>query len=210
VGKRAEGVKTRLIEHEKSKEWWTSCIFFGRNDGLIDKSQLDYLEDYYIERFVEAGFDMDNNKKGNTSAIQKLNKIKADEMRDIFEEILYEVANIELFERSEEQETDGILSVKFDGKLLKDKSPRKLHIKFVKSLLEDKKYQEILQNFIVEDKVSSKNNLGKKQNIFPSGQIAGAEIEPGLFLFVNLSKAGTESAIRKIASWLDLEIEVNF
>lgn len=213
VGKRAEGVKTRLIEHEKSKEWWTSCIFFGRNDGLIDKSQLDYLEDYYIERFTEAGFDMANSKKGNTSAIQKLNKIKADEIRDIFEEILDDVANIELFEKKEildEALSEEQLFVKFDGKVFRSQSPRHVEIQFVQALLKDKKYRKLLHEHIVDEKASFKNNLGRKQNILPSGQVAAKELEPDIFLWVNQSKIQTSVAIKKIAAWLDLAIEINF
>lgn len=215
VGKRAEGVKTRLIEHEKNKKWWTSCIFFGRNDGLIDKSQLDYLEDYYIERFTEAGFDMANNKKGNTSAIQKLNKIKADEIRNIFEEILGEVANIELFslvksEEDVEVPTVQRLSVQYENISIEENKATQVTIKFLKSLLSSPEYREKILNLRTEGKPTSTNILGTEENISPAGRKYSTEIEPKVHLFTNKSKENLSLMIEKISGLLGLKVKKNF
>ena len=214
VGQASSSVISRLNSHEKAKDFWTSCIFFGRNDGLIDKSQLDYLEKYYIKQFQEAGFEMDNDRAGNSSKIQKLNKIKADEIRDIFEEILVDVANISLFDHLESQEefSQDEVYVKVNGKIFKDKSPRQVQIKFVQHLLRSNEYGKQLRDKIVDEKATFKNNLGTKQNIFPSGAKAAVEIKPGIFLWVNSSKIQTSASIDKIANWLGIKekIEKNF
>lgn len=51
VGQASNKILNRLANHITNQEFWTSALFFGRNDGLIDKSQLDYLEKYYIGQF---------------------------------------------------------------------------------------------------------------------------------------------------------------
>lgn len=213
VGQASDAVFKRLDKHETIKNWWTSVLFFGRNDGLIDKSQLDYLERFYINSFSESGFDMDNKTGGNNSKIQKLNKIKADEIRTIFEEIIEDVANIDLYDNQViEESLDDEMNyyVKIENKIFSNKSLRQVEIQFVAYLL--KKYRKQLEDYIIEGKATAKNNLGRLPNQFPSGQIGTREIQPGIYLFVNQSKAQISYAIRKISKWLHLEnkIEINF
>lgn len=212
VGQASDAIFKRLNQHETGKNWWTSALFFGRNDGLIDKSQLDYLEKHYINNFSESGFDMANKTGGNSSKIQKLNQIKADEIKDIFEEIIEDVANIDLYDslKLETLEDKMIYFVKFEKQSFSSQSPRQVEIQFVAYLL--KKYPKQMDEYVIEGKATSKNNLGKLPNQFPSGQVATFEIQSGIYLFVNQSKAQTSYAIRKIAKWLHLEdkIEINF
>lgn len=214
VGQASNKILNRLANHITNQEFWTSALFFGRNDGLIDKSQLDYLEKYYIGQFEAAGFTMTNSTVGNTSKIHKLNKIKADEIKNIFEEIIDDVANIQLFSLSdellnEEQQSEE-LYVRFQGKKISHHSPRHVEINFVKAILDDRLLRQNLLAHKIDGKASYKNKLGTEQNLMPSGAIGAKEIEPGIFLWVNQSKQQTSIAIKKIADLVGLAIDLNF
>ena len=69
IGQAANNVISRIRQHDKNKSWWNNVVIFGREDSQLDKSQLDYMERTLIERFVSAGYDVDNNNEGNKSVI---------------------------------------------------------------------------------------------------------------------------------------------
>ncbi|MCP1659762.1 GIY-YIG nuclease family protein [Neisseria perflava] len=79
VGQASRSVYDRLHTHVKAqdKTWWNKVIFFGREDGHLDKSQTDYLEKLLIEQFAQTDLTLDNANIGNTSYIEKTSKIKA-------------------------------------------------------------------------------------------------------------------------------------
>jgi hypothetical protein len=211
-----QSVNQRLSQHNlnNDKSWFTKIIFFGRIDGQLSKTQADFLEAKLIAYYSEnSKFQVENKTVGNSGFIDRLSESKANELLDTFFEVLEEVANINLLEsvkETTEEISDDELCVKFDKYIFKDKSPRQVEIKFVKTLLGDKIYGPKLREFVVAEKATSKNNIGSLQNIMPSGQVASREIEPGIFLWVNQSKNQTSYAIQKIAKWLDLNVEINF
>ncbi len=211
-----QSINQRLSQHNlnNDKSWFTKIIFFGRIDGQLSKTQADFLEGKLISFYNEnSKFRLENKTGGNSGFVDRLSESKANELWDTFFEILEEVANIDLLEGAEETpeeiSTDELF-VKFEKNSFRDKSPRQVEIKFVKALLDHKVYGPKLREFVVAETATSKNNLGRLQCIFPSGRHATKEIESGIFLWVNQSKSQTGDAIRKIAKWLDLDIEINF
>ncbi len=51
VGQASGKIYDRLKQHNEQKDWWNKIIFFGREDGRLDKSQTDYLEKKLIDEF---------------------------------------------------------------------------------------------------------------------------------------------------------------
>ncbi|MQW22979.1 MULTISPECIES: hypothetical protein [unclassified Lactococcus] len=210
-----QSLKMRILQH---KEIWmeniTKVIFFGRKNEEFSKDQADLLEANLISLYKEnSSFIILNKTNGNSSPIGLNAQLSAEEFLDSVFDILYNVANIDLFDDSQEvidEISDKDLFVNFDGKQLVDSSARNLQVKFIESLLSNEKYNTKLRNLAVIDKATAKNNLGTKENVFPSGQLATKQLEPNLYLYVNLSKKGTSTAIKKIANWLDLAIQINF
>jgi len=49
-----------------------------------------------------------------------------------------------------------------------------------------------------------------KKLSYANNHVASKEIKPGIFLWVNQSQSQTSKAIQKIASWLNLSVEINF
>ena len=211
-----QSINQRLSQHNQNndKSWFTKIIFFGRIDGQLSKTQADFLEAKLISFYSEnSKFLLENKTGGNSGFVDRLSESKANELWDTFFEVLEEVANIDLLESAKEtteEFSDDELFVKFDKHIFKDKSPRQVEIKFVKALLDDKVYGPKLREFVVAEKATQKNNLGSSQNVLPSGNVASKEIKPGIFLWVNQSQSQTSRAIQKIASWLNLSVEINF
>ncbi|MDP0229195.1 GIY-YIG nuclease family protein, partial [Glaesserella parasuis] len=56
VGQASNKIYERLAAHhlDENKSWWNQIIFFGREDGHLDKSQTDYLEKRLIEAFKKT------------------------------------------------------------------------------------------------------------------------------------------------------------
>lgn len=97
VGQASGSVYSRLSNHDKNKLWWDTVIFFGRVDGQLDKSQLDYLENKLIRLFEEKGFTMDNQTAGNQSFIAPYQRGKAESLLSDALNILEHTAKLNIF-----------------------------------------------------------------------------------------------------------------
>lgn len=100
IGQASHSVLSRVIEHGKKKAWWTEILFFGRDDGKLDKSQLDYLEKKLIKSYADAGFILDNGDVGNKSFIEAYQRGKAESLWENTLQILEDSANIQLFKKT--------------------------------------------------------------------------------------------------------------
>lgn len=100
IGQASHSVLNRLTDHEKKKQWWNEIVFFGRDDGKLDKSQLDYLEKKLIKTYTDAGFSLDNGDTGNSSFIEAYQKGKAESLWENTLQILEDSANIQLFKKT--------------------------------------------------------------------------------------------------------------
>ena len=97
VGQASGSVYSRLNTHDKNKLWWDTVIFFGRVDGQLDKSQLDYLENKLIRLFEEKGFTMDNQTAGNQSFIAPYQRGKAESLLSDAVSILEHATKLNIF-----------------------------------------------------------------------------------------------------------------
>ncbi|GKT03155.1 GIY-YIG nuclease family protein [Furfurilactobacillus entadae] len=217
VGQTAgQTINRRLAQHNQNsdKAWFKKIIFFGRTDNHLTKTQAEYLEKKFVQYYSDDDhLQLMNGTVGNSGYIDRLSTIQADELWNSFFDILEDVANIDLLSVNNglvDETLNGHLFVQFDHQTISDGISRQVLIKFVRRLLKSSKYREQLLEFLVDDKATSKNILGRQQNVFPSGQEAAFEIEPDIFLYVNLSKKGVSKTIQKIAGWLGLTIEINF
>lgn len=111
VGQASGGVVTRLLSHEKNKDWWSDLVFFAREDGRLDKSQLDYLEAKVIRLFKDADMEMDNGTEGNDSYIEPLHRSRANNTLATAREILLTSAHMDIFKKVRERKTSTLPAV---------------------------------------------------------------------------------------------------
>ena len=137
---------------------------------------------------------MMNSTAGNSSYIDKLQKAKSDQLYDTVFEIIDEIANIDLFGTSEDNETptyeyssSGQYKIKYDGKQLSSKSARGLLVDFVSQLFIDEKYTEQLQEFIVDETPSFAMILGRKPSTY-NGKPNSANVAEGVWVYANFNK----------------------
>lgn len=62
VGQSTKSVWDRFLNHEANKDWWDKAIVFSRDDGTLDKTQLDRLEKWMWSKLGSLGFEQDNMK----------------------------------------------------------------------------------------------------------------------------------------------------
>lgn len=223
VGQASGKVYDRLVQHDKAKKWWTKVIFFGREDGHLDKSQTDYLEKELIQLFQQTDFRLDNGTVGNKGYIDKLSRIKADEVWYKAQEILEEVANIDLFESSDATEVEkevesakGMRQKNFvihditNDKVFTAKSARANFIDFISFYYNDERYHEKLARLTVQDKPTFGNVLGIKPNINSTGRNYTVEIVPNVFLYVNFGTKHRRKALEKIAEQIGVILAVEW
>lgn len=99
VGQASGKIAGRLKNHEREKDWWTDVVFFAREDGRFDKSQLDYLEGKLIGQFKSLGFQVDNGNSGNSSHIEPYQQGRAEQSLNRALMILKECAGIDIFKK---------------------------------------------------------------------------------------------------------------
>lgn len=97
VGQASGSVLSRLEQHNINKDWWNKVIFFGRDDSHLSKSQLDYMEKSLIEKFTNLNINLDNSTIGNNSYINRIDKIKADNVLGQKDIIISRYTHINLY-----------------------------------------------------------------------------------------------------------------
>ncbi|MGT2926466.1 GIY-YIG nuclease family protein [Streptococcus cuniculipharyngis] len=218
IGQAATSVYSRLYQHDKEKDWWNQVIFFGREDGHLDKSQLDYLETVLIKEFRDAGFNLENATQGNSSWIDKISKIHADNIWHITQNVLEEVANIPLFEPStNEQEKDNVTDhhrdytlVLADGSIISGKNPTTCYVNLFKHLLKDPKTKDQILSLVTTGGPSSRLLLGTVERFDKSGMRLTSPITPHIHVYSNLSTADKKRVLRRFANQIGLSLTINW
>jgi len=222
VGQASGSIYNRLTMHDKDKLWWNRLIFFTRTANDFGKHQTDYLEKKLIDLYrTDSNYHLENKNHGNTSYIDIASKMIANNSLDVFFSVLENIANINIFEAPEQEDgevTDiqetSIYQIRIaNGEAITGKSARATYINFVKHLLKNPNFREIL---IADGEPRSKAEgnrgkyIGTKQKISPKGQKMTREIEPEVHLYVNLSINTTKVAIKKIADTINVPITIDF
>lgn len=215
IGQSATSIYSRLSLHNKDIPWWTQVIFFGREDGHLDKSQTDYLEAKLIKEFRQTSFLVTNQTEGNSSWIDKTSKIHAKNVWTIAQTILLEVANIDLFENtvliSETEKETGMCWIKLpNGDKVFGKNPSNNQIKLFEHLIRNDDYKELVEEQIIKGKPSSRQLLGTEAVFDKQGRPRCAKLDDSLFLYTNLSTKDREKALLRFADQIGLTIDINW
>lgn len=208
-GKSAEKIYDRLITHNDNKDWWSKIIFFGREDGHLDKSQTDYLEKKLIEAFQKTDLTLDNATSGNTSFIEKTSKIKADNVWNIAQEILDEVAHINIFENyvaEEEDNQTAQIYIEPDKHKISGKSYRDNQKNFFLFLLKQPKYRSLVEDFCLNGKSTPTYCIGSEPSLRPNGMKYTTQLEENIHLYSHLSTKERHRAIQNFADATGLKV----
>lgn len=173
VGQASGSIFSRIQQHDLNKKWWNKVIFFGREDGHLNKARLDFIEATLINNFIQSEFELDNNTNGNRSYIDKLSKISATSLLSRIDETLREVANISLFDKilgeSIEKRSSGYEhNVVFMGKKFANKSARKILLEVIKEIITSG-YVNKLAPIISDSEPSTTKFLGTKTRVSANG-----------------------------------------
>lgn len=221
VGQAAgQTITQRLSQHflKDDKAWVDSVIFFSRTDGKMSKADTDYLEKKLIQDFKEKSeFDLTNSTAGNTSYIDKLQKAKSDQLYDTVFEIIDEIANIDLFGATEEAEdvtavptiAGDAFEIEYNGKKIASSSARGLFIDFVKDIVNDSKYENQIQEIIIDNSPTFSMILGKKVSTY-NGRPNSIEVSNGIWLYTNFSRKNIKKKIEKFARQMRLNIKLKW
>ncbi|STZ76654.1 Uncharacterised protein [Bergeriella denitrificans] len=192
-------------------------IFFGREDGHLDKSQTDYLEKLLIGLFRQTDLKLDNVNSGNTSYIDKTSKIKAQNIWDIVLEIMEGVANIQIFEgyKAENEPFEGTDAARAkavielpDGVNISGNSFRENQCKLFQYLLAHPTYKVMVENYVLNGKATSGHCLGTEPNYLPDGQAYTVKLKDGIFLYTHYSTMARRKAIQKFADSVGLDLNI--
>ena len=220
VGQAAgQSISLRLSQHflKEDKAWVESVLFFARADGKMSKADTDYLERRLIQDFQEkSDYELMNSTTGNSSYIDKLQKAQSDQLYDTVFEISDEIANIDLFGTSEDNETptyeyssSGQYEIEYDKKQLSSKSARGLLVDFVSQLFTDAKYNEQLQELIVDETPSFAMILGRKPSMY-NGRPNSAKVADGVWVYANFNKKNVRIKIEKLARQLGIPVKIKW
>lgn len=215
VGQASGSIFSRIQQHDLNKKWWNKVIFFGREDGHLNKAQLDFIEATLINNFIQSEFELDNNTNGNRSYIDKLSKISATSLLSRIDETLREVANISLFDKilgeSIEKRSSGYEhNVVFMGKKFANKSARKILLEVIKEIITSG-YVNKLAPIISDSEPSTTKFLGTKTRVSANGtrltnQIAGTPY----YLYVTFSTEAIQNKLEIISQLTNQKIDINF
>lgn len=212
VGQASKSIISRLMRHNKNFDWWTHVIFFGREDGHLDKSQTDYLENKLISDFNQTNLKLHNQTNGNTSWIDKTSKILAEKLWLIASTILQEVANINIYEGDKivSEATDQEVTVVLPYATITGKNPSQSFVNVFKYLYNDEEYSIRLIEKIVEGSPNTNNLLGTEPLFGNRNNARTTELDKGLYLYTNLSTDAKRRTLLKFAESINLEIQINW
>lgn len=211
VGQASGEIITRLASHEKTRAWWNKMIFFGREDGHLDKSQTDYLERKLITKFNDAGMELDNGTIGNASYIDKLNQSRANGMLTSFEATLANVINLDLFASENEDvapTTQAENIIIFNGISYRGKSAREAFVNFMTAVITNQDNDISLAPITAEQKPTSTEIIGIEPTISPKGAKLSRELLPGKHVYINFSREDLKKRANHVAELLNASIKV--
>ncbi|SPF32199.1 conserved hypothetical protein [Candidatus Sulfopaludibacter sp. SbA4] len=109
-------VGDRLAQHQKTKDFWATAVFFTSKDDNLNKAHVQYLEAKLIARAAEAKrCKLDN---GNAPALPSLSEADIADMEEFLAQMLliYPVLGISVFQKPEAAAAHGpVLHLKAKG-----------------------------------------------------------------------------------------------
>lgn len=172
------------------------------------------MESLIIKEFRQTSFKVVNNTDGNSSWIDKTSKIQADKVWNIAQNILQEVANIDLFENPEpitvEEKTGDYVIHLSNGHKIYGKNPSNNYLEFFKYLLGHNIYSSKVRERIVNGKASSKHLLGTEPRFDRKSKRLSTELEENIHLLTTLSTADKKRVLQRFADQIDLNITINW
>lgn len=162
-----------------------------------------------INEFTKTDLKLKNQTSGNVSFIDKTNKIKADNVWNIAQEIMDEVAHINLFEsyfgEEEENQTQHIY-IELDGHKIVGKSYRDNQKAFFLFLLQEPKYRELVEDYCLNGKPTPSHCLGNVPSFRPNGMNYTTQLEENIYLYTHLSTKARQQAIQNFANAMGLNV----
>lgn len=215
VGQASGSIFSRIQQHDINKKWWNKVIFFGREDGHLNKAQLDFIEAKLINDFINSDFELDNNTHGNSSYIDKLSKISADSLLSRIDETLRDVANITLFDKIlddviEKRATEEEHTVFFMGKTFSNKSARKILMEVTKEII-NTGYVNRLASITSNSAPSTTKFLGTENRISANGTRLSNPISgTPYYLYVTFSTEAIKKKLDILSQLTNQKIDINF
>lgn len=229
VGQASGSVLSRLEQHNINKDWWNKVIFFGRDDSHLSKSQLDYMEKSLIEKFTNLNINLDNSTVGNNSYINRIDKIKADNVLSQKDIVISKYTHINLYNISSNSHHD-MDNKKENNQTRKIDWQRNSQSKYVE-LLGQKIYgssnHDILLNVIAYlinkgylnklSKYISRNEeptstyiIGKHPVVSSKGRKLTKHIEDSdYYVYVNHNSRHIAKILQDIAKTINTDININ-
>lgn len=109
----------------------------------------------------------------------------------------------------EEASPSDMFEIQYDGHTLQSKSARGLFVDFVKSMLDDKKYKQQIEELIVADAPTAGVILGRKVSTY-NGCPNSAEVAPGIWLYTNYSRKDTKNKLEKLVKQLGISARIKW
>ena len=171
VGQASSSVLSRLKSHDVKKEFWNSALILCREDGRLDKSQLDWIEKRLISKFNDNGFILENISNGNHSHIESYQKGKARQLLNISTDLIKEFLGFDLYALEKIKKNRSTLitndinqsflitndinqsltidqyKVEYDDKIIVGSTPRELYSNLINTLAQDDNYFMLLENY---------------------------------------------------------------
>lgn len=74
----AEDIYTRLLQHNKNKEFWRECLVFVSQDNSLNKAHIKFIEnELYVKANNVSRYMIENNSKPTKSTLDGSDEIKA-------------------------------------------------------------------------------------------------------------------------------------
>lgn len=161
VGQASSSVLSRLKSHDVKKDFWNSALILCREDGRLDKSQLDWIEKRLISKFNDNGFTLENVSNGNHSHIESYQKGKARQLLNISADLIKEFLGFDLYDLEKIKKNRSTLitndinqslttdqyKVEYDDKIIVGATPRELYSNLINTLAQDDNYFMLLENY---------------------------------------------------------------
>lgn len=71
IGQSIEGIN-RIKDHQRKKDFWTSCLLFTTDNNSFSKNYIDYLEHYFINKFMtNTEYVVENKARANELSVKQ-------------------------------------------------------------------------------------------------------------------------------------------
>lgn len=211
IGQSGTNVKSRLRNHVTEKTWWTEYIVITDEHGLLEKTMVEYMETYFIQKLRQKGLTLDNDTKGNSTVVSSFTEMKTHRHISSAEDSIFNVLNRDLMkphQNSNILETPSNHRVtindsngnSFDGSSA-SKALQQMLVHYSKDLIMcNKLYDEST------DEPSSTNVITSYRDW--SNLNDYIELTEDLYMYTKLSRKQALEQIAYMSSVLNIEVEI--